>query len=216
MSGSLAKPSYSFGEEIANSVLHGLGILASIVGLAVLVGFSARDGDAWHVVSCSIFGGTLILLYTSSTLYHSIPLVGAKRFFRTLDHLAIFLLIAGTYTPFTLITLRGSWGWTLFAVAWTLALLGVVVELTPLKRFRAAQISLYLGMSWIALLAIKPLIAALPLGGLILLFGGGVLYTLGVVFYLWRSLPYHHAIWHGFVLAGSVLHYFAILLYVLP
>ena len=135
---------------------------------------------------------------------------------RTLDHIAIFLLIAGTYTPFVLIALRGTWGWSLFAITWLLAALGVIVELSALRRFRGAMVALYIAMGWVGVIAIKPLVAALPTAGLWLMFGGGVSYTFGVVFYVWRSLRYHHAVWHLFVLGGSVLQYFAVLWYVLP
>jgi len=203
-------------EEIVSSAIHGVGIVLSIIGLAVLVGFSARYGNAWHVASVSVFGTTLILLYTASTLYHGIPNPGAKPALRTLDHIAIYLLIAGTYTPFALVSLRGGTGWTLFAVVWTLAILGIVCELTSLKRFRLAAVSLYLGMGWSALAALSPLVANVASGGLWLLFLGGASYTLGVPFYLWKALPFGHAVWHGFVLLGSVLHFFAVLFFVVP
>ncbi len=207
---------YPLAEEIASSAIHGLGIVLSIVGLAVLVAFAAQYGDARHVVSVSVFGATLILLYTASTLYHGIRHEAAKPALRAFDHIAIYLLIAGTYTPFTLIVLRGAWGWGLFATVWALALLGIVCELTSLKRFRLAAVGLYVGMGWSALAAIEPLVHNLAAGGLWLLFGGGVAYTLGVPFYLWKSLPFSHAVWHGFVLLGSVLHFFSVLIYVLP
>jgi len=168
------------------------------------------------VASCTIYGVTLIVLYTTSTLYHSARNPRSKRVLRTLDHLAIFLLIAGTYTPFVLIALHGVWSWSLFAIIWLLAVLGVAVELTPLRRFRLAMVALYIAMGWVGLIAIKPLVAALPAPGLWLLFGGGVSYTFGVLFYLWRTLRYHHAIWHLFVLGGSVLQFLAVLWYVLP
>jgi hemolysin III len=209
-------PRYPLAEEIANSAIHGVGIGLSIVGLTVLVAFAAMRGDAWHVVSASVFGATLVLLYTASTLYHGIPIERAKPTLRALDHIAIYLLIAGTYTPFTLISLRGAWGWALFATVWSLALLGVLCELTPLRRFRKAAVVLYIGMGWSALAALGPIVQNVPSGGLWLLFLGGASYTLGVPFYLWRSLPFSHAIWHGFVLLGSVLHFFSILFYVLP
>lgn len=207
---------YTLREEIANSITHGLGVLFSIAGLAILVTLAAMYGDAWHVVSCSIYGATLLVLYTSSTLYHGIPHPKAKRILRIFDHSAIFLLIAGTYTPFTLVNLRGPWGWSLFGTIWGLALAGVVLQLTPWRRLRALSVSLYLGMGWAIVIAIRPLIEAVPPRGLLLLVLGGLAYTLGVLFYLWRSLPHHHAIWHLFVLSGSVLHFFAVLLYVIP
>ncbi|MCE5262527.1 MAG: hemolysin III family protein [Deltaproteobacteria bacterium] len=208
-------PRYSLGEEVANSVTHGVGILLSIGGLAVLAAFAARFGDAWHIVSCSVFGATLILMYTASTLYHSIPLSGVKTVLRVIDHSAIFFLIAGTYTPFTLVNLRGPWGWSLFGIVWGIALLGVAFQVTLLRRWRIASVGLYIAMGWVIIVAIRPLLAAMAPAGFTLLLAGGLCYTLGIVFYAWRR-PYHHAIWHLFVLGGSILHYFAILLYVIP
>jgi hemolysin III len=212
----VARAQYTFGEELANALTHGIGIVLSIAGLAALVAAAALRGGALEIASCAIYGTSLIVLYTTSTLYHSIPFAAPKRVLRLLDHLAIFLLIAGTYTPFVLIALRGTWGWTLFVLVWSLALVGVVMELSTLRRFRRVMIGLYIAIGWIGLIAVKPLIAALPAAGLWLLFGGGVAYTLGVVFYRWWSLRYHHALWHLCVLAGSVLQYFAVLYYVLP
>ena len=206
---------YTMGEEFANAVTHGFGLLLSLGGLVVLVAAASALGVR-ELASCGIYGASLIMVYTTSTLYHSATRIDAKRLLRTLDHVAIFLLIAGTYTPFVLIALRGAWGWTLFAIVWTLAVLGVVFELTALRRYRRAMIALYVAMGWVGLIALKPLIAALPAAGLWLLFGGGVSYTFGVLFYVWRTLRYHHAIWHLFVLGGSVLQYLAVLWYVLP
>ena len=216
MSGEAVRARYTLGEEIANSLTHALGIVLSIVGLTALIAVAAMRGGVREIASCAIYGTTLIVLYTTSTLYHSIASEASKRILRTLDHLAIFLLIAGTYTPFVLIALRGTWGWTLFGIIWTLAALGVAIELSQLRRFRRVMIALYVAMGWIGLIAIKPLVAALPAAGLWLLFGGGVSYTAGVAFYRWHSLRYHHAVWHLFVLGGSVLQYFAVLYYVLP
>jgi hemolysin III len=208
---------YTFGEELANSLTHACGLVFSIAGLIVLVSAAiSRGGDASDIASCAIYGATLIVLYTTSTLYHSAVKPERKRKLRILDHLAIFLLIAGTYTPFVLIALRGVWGWSLFAIVWSLAALGTIIELSQLARFRRVMVALYIAMGWVGLIAIKPLVAALPAAGLWLLFGGGVSYTLGVVFYRWHSLRYHHAVWHLFVLGGSVLQYFAVLYYVLP
>lgn len=216
MSDAAVHARYSPGEELANSLIHGLGIVLSIAGLIALIAAAARSGGTREIASCAIYGITLILLYTTSTLYHSVSRPAPKQILRTLDHVAIFLLIAGTYTPFVLIALRGVWGWSLFGVTWTLAMLGVIFELTELRRYRGMMVALYIGMGWVGLIALKPLVAALPAAGLWLLFGGGVSYTFGVLFYLWRSLRYHHAIWHLFVLGGSVLQYFAVLWYVLP
>jgi hemolysin III len=211
-----AQPRYPFAEEVACSVIHAIGLVLSIAGLAVLVAFSAMHGGTRAVVASSVFGSTLILLYTASTLYHSIPGDVAKRVLRTFDHIAIFLLIAGTYTPFTLLALPGAWGWGLFCTIWALAILGSAAELGMLKRYRKAAVVMYVAMGWVAVIAIEPLREHVQTGGLMLLFGGGVAYTAGVPFYMARKLPYHHAIWHGFVLAGSVLHYLAVLLYVIP
>jgi hemolysin III len=209
-------PAYSIKEEIANSITHGVGLILSIAGLGVLIAFASRLGNAWHVVSCTIFATTLILQYTFSTLYHSIQLPRAKSVMRILDHSAIFLLIAGSYTPFMLVNLRGTWGWTLFGIVWTLALLGVLFQVSLLRRWEGISLALYIGMGWVVVVAIKPMLGAVAPGGLILLLLGGLAYTSGVVFYRWKSLSYNHAIWHGFVLAGSILHYFAVLFYVIP
>jgi hemolysin III len=206
----------SIGEEIANGVTHGVGAVLSVAALALMAAFAAVHGDAWHVVACSIFGTTLVILYAASSLYHSIPMPRAKDVFRVLDHSAIFLLIAGTYTPFTLVALRGPWGWAMFGVIWGLAILGVLFEATPVKVPRGVSIALYIVMGWAVVVAFKPLAAALPRGGLVLVFSGGAAYTGGLAFYGWRRLPYNHAVWHLFVLAGSVLHVLAVLLYVIP
>lgn len=211
-----AIPRYRFGDELASSVIHGVGIALSIAGLAVLVAFAALHGNALTVVACAVFGASLVLLYTASTLYHSISVAAAKPALRALDHIAIYVLIAGTYTPFTLIALPGAWGWSLFVAVWTLALVGSALELGLLKRYHKLAVLLYVGMGWIGMIAFKPLSEHLQAGGMLLLIGGGVAYTLGVPFYLWRRLPYHHALWHVFVLAGSVLHFLAVLLYVIP
>lgn len=204
------------GEELANSITHGVGIVLAVAGLGVLTAFASIFGNVWHIVSASVFGGMMILLYTASTLYHSARNPRVKTFLQALDHCAIFLLIAGTYTPFTLVSLHGPWGWSLFGVIWGLALLGIVFEMTPFRRYRAVSMGLYLGMGWSVLAAVKPMLAQVPFGGLVLLLAGGLAYTLGTGFYVLRRLRYHHAIWHLFVLAGSILHFFAILLYVIP
>lgn len=208
--------SYSVTEEIANSITHGIGILLSISGLAILVAFSSLHGNGWHVTASAIFGSTLVLSYTASTLYHGIPTIRAKRVLKVIDHAAIYLLIAGTYTPFTLISLRGPWGWSLFAIVWGLAALGILLKITMLGRFARISTLVYLMMGWIALIAIKPLLTALDPGGLLLLLSGGIAYSIGVIFYVWKKLPYNHAIWHLFVLAGSLFHFFAVLFFVIP
>lgn len=212
-----AAPSrYTKREEIANSLTHGLGVVMAVAGLVVLIVFAALYGNAWHIVSCSIFGAALILLYLASTLYHAIQHPAAKPILRILDHSAILVLIAGTYTPITLVSLHGPWGWTLFSVIWALAAVGILIETTRLRRFRAGLIALYVIMGWAVVAAVKPMTHNVGVGGLWLLLSGGLAYTGGIVFYLWKHLPYNHAIWHLFVLAGSVLHYFAILFYVIP
>ena len=207
---------YSLGEEIASSVIHGLGILFSIVGLGVLTACATEFGNGWHIVSVSIFGGSMIVMYTASTLYHSIQVPRAKAVMRVLDHSSIFLLIAGTYTPFTLVSLHGPWGWSLFTVIWGLAIGGIIVEVSPLRRWRVLLVGLYVGMGWAIVVAANPLMANVASGGLKLLVAGGLCYTLGIIFYVWRKLRFNHAIWHLFVLAGTALHFFAVLFYVIP
>ncbi len=207
---------YSKGEEIANSITHGIGIILAIGGLVVLIVFAALYGNAWHIVSCSIFGAALILLYAASTLYHAIQRPEAKSILRILDHSAILVLIAGTYTPITLVSLHGAGGWTLFGIIWGLAVLGIVIETTRLRRYRAALIALYVIMGWAVVAAVKPMMHNVGSGGLWLLLSGGLAYTGGIAFYVWDRLPYNHAIWHLFVLAGSIFHYFAVLLYIIP
>lgn len=207
---------YSIGEEIAHSITHGIGLLLSVSGLTLLVVFAALKGNVWHIVSSIVFGTTLVLLYTSSTLYHSIPSPRAKQITKIIDHSAIYLLIAGTYTPFTLVTLRGRWGWTLFSIVWGLALAGIIVEAFWVHRPKIVSALVYLGMGWLVVVAVKPLLANLPAGGLWLLVAGGLSYTAGVAFYVLKKIPYMHAIWHIFVLAGSILHFFSVMFYVVP
>lgn len=207
---------YTLREEIANSVIHGIGAGLSIAALAILVTFAGLFGDPWRVVSFSIYGATLVLLYLASTFYHSFQSPRLKEIFRVLDHSAIFLLIAGTYTPFTLVNLRGVWGWTLFGFIWGLALCGILLEVFFMDRFKALSMTIYVGMGWMVIIAFKPLLSAVPVGGMIWLGVGGLTYTLGVIFYLCKRIPFNHAIWHLFVLGGSVCHFFCILFYVLP
>jgi hemolysin III len=207
---------YSPGEELANSLTHGVGAVLAVGGLALLVTLAAIRGDAWHVVACSIYGAAMVVLYTASTLYHAISRPRAKRALQVLDHAAIFLLIAGTYTPFTLVTLRGPWGWSLFGTVWGLAIAGIVLEVVFRNRWRAGSLVLYVAMGWVVVVAVRPVLAALPPGGLVLLVLGGLAYTGGLVFYAWRRLPYGHAVWHLFVIAGTALHFLAILRYVVP
>ena len=202
---------YSFGEEVANSVTHGVGWLLSVCGLAILVTLAATTGGTLRVVSCAVFGATLVLLYAASTLYHALPSERAKDVFRVLDHSAIFLLIAGTYTPLSLVAVGGSWGWSLFGAIWSLAAFGVLLNTVAHGRWRWLSITLYVVMGWLVVVAIKPLVAAIEPGVLVMIVAGGLAYTLGLVFYGWNRLPYNHAVWHLFVLTGSVLHYLAIL-----
>lgn len=199
------------GEEILNSVTHGIGALLSVAGLVLLLVVSVKQGTVWHVVGSAVFGSSLILLYTVSTLYHSVTNPPAKRFFARLDHVAIFLLIAGTYTPFLLTSLRGPLGWTLFGVIWTLALIGMIIRSVYLGRFRKLMVALYLLMGWLIVFAIVPLTRALPTISVRFLVAGGLSYTLGVAFYAQRNLKFSHGIWHLFVLAGSSFHFFAVL-----
>jgi hemolysin III len=203
----------SRGEEIANSLTHGVGAVLAVAGLVVLALVAGRHGTARTVAACTVFGAALVLLYSSSTLYHSIANPRAKAALRVLDHSAIFLLIAGTYTPFTLVSLRGPRGLALFAVVWGLAVAGVGLRLALPRRPTALFVGLYLAMGWCVVVAAKPLLAAVPPGGIALLVAGGLAYSVGVVFYL-RHRPYYHAIWHAFVLAGSGFHYAAVLRYV--
>lgn len=201
----------SIGEEIFNSITHGIGTLLSVAGLVLLIVFAAIKGTAWHVVSFSIFGTTLVLLYLSSTLYHSFTKEKIKNLFVRFDHAAIFLLIAGTYTPFLLTALRGTLGWTLFGIIWTVAIAGVVIRSIYLTRFRKLMVAIYLIMGWMFVVAIGPMMENLPKISLIFLLLGGIMYSVGVVFYAWRSLKYGHGIWHLFVLAGSIMHFFSVI-----
>ncbi len=207
---------YTPGEEIANSVIHGIGAGLAVAALSVLVTLAAVRGDAWQVVSFAVYGATLVVLYTSSTLYHSLRAPRAKQAMRTMDHTAIFLLIAGSYTPFTLVTLRGPWGWTLFGLIWGLAAFGILLKLLSGGGMGRAQLLLYILMGWLVVIAIKPLVAALPVGGLAWLAIGGACYMVGVLFYRWHRLRFHHAVWHLFVLGGSLCHFLCMLWYVLP
>ncbi|RZO84997.1 MAG: hemolysin III family protein [Oceanococcus sp.] len=207
---------YTINEKIAHAVSHGVAAVASIVGLAVLVAYASLYGSMLHVVAVSIFGGSLILLYTASTLYHSIPIPAAEPVLHTLDHAAIYVLIAGTYTPFALVCLEGAVRWWLFGLVWSMALAGVIFKLFFTGRFDKLSVGLYLAMGWLVVAFAKPVLEAVPLAGLAWLAAGGVSYTVGAAFYLWRSLPYNHTIWHVFVVLGSVLQYLAVLWYVVP
>jgi len=202
------------GEELANSITHGLGALLSIAGLVFLLIVAITRGTALHVTAVAVFGTTLILLYLASTLYHALTPPRAKRVFQILDHSAIYLLIAGTYTPFTLITLRGVWGWSLFAVIWSLAIFGVVFKSIWIERYAILSTAVYVLMGWCAIIAIRPLLRGLPWDGFLWLLAGGLSYTAGVIFYS-SHRRYAHSVWHLFVLGGSACHYWAIYRYVL-
>jgi hemolysin III len=202
--------------ERFNSITHLIGAIAAMIGSAVLVALAARQGEQWKVVSFSIYGASLIALYSVSALYHSLR-GQAKIFFRKLDHYAIYTLIAGTYTPFMLVTLRGAWGWTLFGVIWALAVIGIILEAMPKRSDsrRILSLVIYLAMGWLCVIAIVPLLEKLPHTGFILLLIGGLLYSGGIVFYVFdKRIKHFHGIWHLFVLGGSVSHFFSILLYV--
>jgi hemolysin III len=203
----------TLGEEIANSITHGIGAALSIAGLVAIVAVAALDRSAWRIVACAIYGTSLVLLYTSSTLYHALANNRAKRVFKILDHSSIYLLIAGTYTPVTLITLRGPWGWTLFGVIWGLCVCGVVFKSLWIDRLKSASTVVYVLMGWCVVFAIRPLLAALPWTGFMWLLAGGLCYTAGVAFYA-NSSRFAHSIWHLFVMAGSLCHYWAIFRYV--
>ena len=204
-------PRYTLGEEIASAVSHGIGAALGIAALAVLVSLAAvRGGGAWAVVSCSIYGTCLILMFLASTLYHSLVPPRAKRVFRILDHEMIFLMIAGTYTPFLLIALRGPWGWSLFGAVWGLTVAGLVFQaLCTGHRWLATL--LYILLGWLIVVAARPLAAAVPPAALHWLLAGGLAYTLGAALYLLKSLPWHHPVWHLAVLGGAVCHFFAVL-----
>lgn len=198
-------------EEIANTVTHGIGLLLSIAGFAVLLVFAILRGTAWHVVACSIYGATLICLYSASTLYHAAVSARLKRALRIFDHSAIYLLIAGTYTPFLLLNLRGPWGWSLFGAIWGLALAGILFKFWFVGHWEHLSTAIYVLMGWLALIATKPVLAHVPSTTLLWLLAGGLFYSGGLIFYVWKRLPYSHAVWHVFVLAGSTCHYFAVL-----
>lgn len=203
-------------EEVMNAITHGIGTLLAVAGLVLLTVFAYLYGEVWHILSFSIYGTTLVLLYLASTLYHSFTNERLKYIFKILDHSAIYLLIAGTYTPFTLVPLHGVLGWTLFGIVWGLAILGIVLKVFFVGRFKFISTLCYIIMGWFIIIAIKPLIATVATLGIMWLLIGGLFYTLGAVFYLWNKLPYNHAIWHLFVLAGSISHFIAVFFYVLP
>jgi hemolysin III len=200
---------------LANAITHGVGALLAIAGAAYLIVRSTR-GTAWTVVSCSVYGTGLVLVYLCSTLYHSLVRTRAQHVFQVLDHAAIYLLIAGTYTPFTLVSLHGRLGWALFGVVWGLAIAGVVFKSLALGKFAVASAVIYLLMGWFIVLAARPLLHAISWHGMMWIAAGGVAYTAGIAFFAFDRVHYFHALWHLFVLVGSVAHYFAVLFYVVP
>lgn len=201
------------GEELANSISHGVGLVAALIAAPVLIVTAARRGGTAAVVGASVFTATMVLLYLSSTLYHALPRNKAKRVLRVLDHGAIFLLIAGTYTPFTLGVLQGAWGWTLLGLVWSLAVLGIVLKAVGGIRYPVLSTCLYLGMGWLILIAVRPLWLRVPLPGLLWLAAGGLAYTAGVAFFAAEQVRFSHFVWHLFVLAGTTCHFFAVLWY---
>ncbi|MFC0472298.1 hemolysin III family protein [Halalkalibacter kiskunsagensis] len=207
---------FSKGEEIANAITHGIGALLSVVALVLLVVYSSIYGSAWHVVSFTIYGVTMLLLYFSSTMVHAFPKGKVKDLFEIFDHASIYLFIAGSYTPLLFIVVQGTLGWTLFGIVWGIATIGVVFKIFFVKKFLFMSTIFYIAMGWLAIFAIKPIVETLPPAGTALLFVGGICYTVGTIFYVWRGFKFHHAIWHLFVLAGSIFHFFLIMLFVLP
>jgi hemolysin III len=210
---SLAVPEreQSRGEEIANSISHGVGLVAALAATPFLIAHAVRLGDAGFIVGASVFAATMVLLYLTSTLYHALPRGKAKRAFQVIEHAAIFLLIAGTYTPFTLGVLRGAWGWTLLGLVWGLAAVGVLLAVVGGIRYHVLRVLLYLGMGWLIVVAIRPLSLRIPLSGLLWLVAGGLAYTVGVAFFAAKRLRYGHFVWHLFVLAGTACHFIAVL-----
>lgn len=212
MSGEKLNKRYTLGEEIFNAVSHGAGGLLSIAGTVVLIVLCAVYSDAWSVISACVYGASLIILYTMSTLYHAITNEKAKKFFRVMDHNTIFFLIAGTYTPFTLVTLRGKLGWILFGIVWGSALIGIILNSIDLEKFRKPSVVCYILMGWVIIIAVKPMLNSLPGLSLVFLLLGGIFYTVGVIFYSLKKIKWFNSVWHLFTVSGSVLHYFSVLI----
>ncbi|CDQ19928.1 hemolysin III [Halobacillus karajensis] len=206
---------FSKREEIANAITHGIGAILSIAMLVLLILFASFNGNPWHITSVTIYGVTMLLLYVSSTLVHSFPPGKAKDLFEIFDHSSIYLFIAGTYTPILLIPLRGTLGWTLFGIVWGIAVLGIVFKVFFVKKFVVMSTIFYVLMGWLIVLAWAPLTAQVPAAGITYLVVGGVMYSIGSIFYVWRSFKYHHMVWHLFVLGGSILHFFSIFFYII-
>ena len=209
-------PVYTLSEELINSISHGIGTGLSVTALVLCIVRAAIHGNAWGVVSSCIYGASLVMLYCMSTLYHAITNRTARKVFRVFDHTSIFFLIAGTYTPICLVTLSGALGWTLFGIVWGMGILGIVLNSISVDKFRKFSLICYVGMGWAVVIGIKTVIELLPKAGFQLLLWGGILYTVGIIFYAMKKFRYMHCVWHLFVLAGSILQFFCIYLYVLP
>lgn len=203
-------------DELANTLTHGLGLVGSVLGLVLLVIFAILRGGPWQILGCAIYGATLVCLYAASTFYHGVSSPRAKRVLHIFDHCAIYLLIAGTYTPFLLVNLRGSWGWSLLAVIWSFAVLGILFKLWFADRFPILSVSAYVAMGWLGIIAARQIYLHVPLTGIVWIILGGVAYSIGIVFYACRKIPHHHVIWHLLVMTGSTCHYIAILYSVFP
>ncbi|AOY76615.1 PAQR family membrane homeostasis protein TrhA [Clostridium formicaceticum] len=204
---------YTVKEEIFNSITHGIGALLSIAALVILVAFGSIRGDVWRIVSFSIYGFTLFFLYMSSTLYHSIFHEKSKKVLRILDHVSIYLLIAGSYTPIALVSMRGAWGWSIFGVIWSLAIIGIILKILSINKIKYLSTLIYVVMGWLIIIAVKPMLTMAPPGLFLWLLTGGLIYTSGVIFYACKKIPFNHGIWHLFVLGGSIVHYLGILFY---
>jgi hemolysin III len=214
--GILLSKDYTFSEELANSITHGVGWALAIVAMVLLVVFSSLHGDAWHIVSCSIFGAGLVLMYTNSTMYHSLTNKTAKKVFKILDHSSIFFLIAATYTAYTLTVIRGPWGWTLFGIVWGGFAFGTIMKIFFAGRFKLLSISIYILLGWCVIIAIKPIIENLTFPGFLLLGAGGIAYSIGAIIYAKKKVKYSHAVWHVYVIIGSLFHFLSVFLYVIP
>ncbi len=216
MKGTFSETGFSRGEEIAHAITHGIGALASIVGLVVMIVLAAQRGDARTIVAVSIFGASMVILYSASTLYHAMVGPRIKRFFELMDHGAIYLLIAGSFTPFALVVLRGGWGWSSLGTVWGFAILGIIYEVVFKRPWKWLSLTFYIGLGWMMLIPAKPLAAVLPREALTLIVAGGIAYTGGAVFYAWRGFRYNHALWHIFVMAGTAFHFACVIKYVIP
>lgn len=209
-------PKYSLSEELINSISHGIGVGLSVTALVLCIVRAAIHGNAWGVVSACIYGSALIIMYCMSTLYHAITNKTARKVFRVFDHTSIFLLIAGTYTPICLVTLNGALGWTIFGIVYAMAILGIVLNSVSIEKFKKFSLVSYIGMGWAVVIGMERIISTMPREGFLLLLFGGIAYTIGIIFYALKKYKYMHCVWHFFVLAGSILHFFCIFDYVLP